>query len=296
MIAKYSLMASLCHKIKQRTNQSMGTYKPPILLFFLFLCFVFAAKAQEAAVHATPVAKAQVLKENKQEITPLQIGDTVPEEFWEQEFPVINGTNDQIKYINLGEYRDKVLVLDFWATWCGSCISAIPHLDKLQKEFEGDLFIIPITYEKADKVQGFLKTTKSPIINSVKENFLSIVDDLYLRSYFDFKSIPHNIVIASGIVKSSTMPSMLNQENVAAMIKGEDAYIAKKRFGELEKPLLKLAFDDVKTQKPLYYSAITGYMDGVSSATRHLKIVVIILSVIINFSSDCTSLFCDGIF
>ena len=57
----YSLMASLCPKIKQRTNQPMGTYKPPILLFFLFLCFVFAAKAQETAVHATPVAKAETI-------------------------------------------------------------------------------------------------------------------------------------------------------------------------------------------------------------------------------------------
>jgi hypothetical protein len=62
---------------------------------------------------------------------------------------------------------------------------------------------------------------------------------------------------------------MLNQGNISAMIKGEVAYVAKKRYGELERPLLKLAFDDVKTQGPLFYSTITGYMDGVINAARH---------------------------
>lgn len=256
-----------------------GLPLPKVFLLWLFRSFAYFKKylALSVLTVSTYYLACVIMflpafgqeSEHKLDVKPLQIGDTIPEELWEMHFPVINGTNDQIQYLNLGEFRDKVIVLDFWATWCGSCLSAMPHLAKLQKEFEGDLFIIPITYEKADKVQGFLRNSTSSIINSFKEDFFSIVDDRYLRSHFEFKSIPQIVVITNGKVKTLTMPSMLNEENVAAMIKGEEAYIAKKRFGMLEKPLLKLAFEDVRTQKPLYYSAITGYMDGVINAARH---------------------------
>ena len=31
---------------------------------------------------------------------------------------------------------DKPYIVDFWATWCGPCIRSIPHLTRLQKEYE----------------------------------------------------------------------------------------------------------------------------------------------------------------
>ncbi len=40
----------------------------------------------------------------------------------------------------------KVYVLDFWATWCGPCLQAMPHLSKLAKENEAaGLVVIPVT-------------------------------------------------------------------------------------------------------------------------------------------------------
>src|SRR5690606_387191 len=69
--------------------------------------------------------------EGQTEIRPLQIGDTIPEELWNLSFQVVNHP-DGNETITLNDYRDKKLViLDFWATWCGSCIASMPYMHEL---------------------------------------------------------------------------------------------------------------------------------------------------------------------
>src|SRR6185369_14766090 len=40
------------------------------------------------------------------------------------------------KRVIFSEYKGKVLILDFYATWCGPCRDSVPHLIGLQKKFE----------------------------------------------------------------------------------------------------------------------------------------------------------------
>jgi thiol-disulfide isomerase/thioredoxin len=60
----------------------------------------------------------------------------------------------------LADYKGKVVLLNFWATWCQPCRKEIPDLIKLQCEFrDKGLQIVGITYppEKLSKVRRFLR-------------------------------------------------------------------------------------------------------------------------------------------
>ena len=53
---------------------------------------------------------------------------------------------------------DKVYVVEFWATWCGQCISSMPHLAEIQTKFAPKgVQIISVSDEDLETVQGFLE-------------------------------------------------------------------------------------------------------------------------------------------
>jgi thiol-disulfide isomerase/thioredoxin len=57
--------------------------------------------------------------------------------------PDIEGVDSDGKKFSLREIgKDKVVVLDFWATWCGPCMSLVPHEVKLCKRLEGKPFVM----------------------------------------------------------------------------------------------------------------------------------------------------------
>ena len=52
---------------------------------------------------------------------------------------------------NLADYKGKVVVINFWATWCGYCVREMPDFEKVYKEFGSnskDVIIIGIAGPK----------------------------------------------------------------------------------------------------------------------------------------------------
>src|SRR5215510_7380067 len=63
------------------------------------------------------------------------------------DFELENVAGGKLKSANL---KGKVLVVDFWATWCEPCIMEIPKFNKMADEFKGkDVEIVGITVESA---------------------------------------------------------------------------------------------------------------------------------------------------
>lgn len=58
--------------------------------------------------------------------------------------------------------KGKVVIVDFWASWCLPCAESFPALDELQKKYGGQLVVLGVNVdEKAAKMEGFLK--KHPV-------------------------------------------------------------------------------------------------------------------------------------
>lgn len=93
--------------------------------------------------------------------------------------------------IRLHDYKGKVVLLNFWATWCSPCLAEIPELVKWQRKFSSSgLQIIGITYPPQTKreIQKFARKLKLnyPIIQGTAE----------LKSFFTAsETLPWTIVI-----------------------------------------------------------------------------------------------------
>jgi thiol-disulfide isomerase/thioredoxin len=56
--------------------------------------------------------------------------------------PAVNFTDIDGKPLTLADFRGRVVLLNFWATWCGPCVEEMPSLDRLQAKLGGDRFAI----------------------------------------------------------------------------------------------------------------------------------------------------------
>jgi thiol-disulfide isomerase/thioredoxin len=83
--------------------------------------------------------------------------DTVPPAAWNTEIQALDGPK-----FRLSDFKDKVIVVDLWATWCGPCRLEVPHLVELQKEYGAKgVEVIGLTTEDPladeEKVRDFAK-------------------------------------------------------------------------------------------------------------------------------------------
>ena len=102
-----------------------------------------------------------------------------------------NGVDGPIK--QLADYAGKVVVLDFWATWCEPCVRSLPELDELARR--GDVAVIAINIDDDPAEARALFDRNRYVMDLVVDHGLAV------KRRYNVITIPHTVVIdARGMV------------------------------------------------------------------------------------------------
>lgn len=79
-------------------------------------------------------------------------------------FPDFNEKDLEGKPLSLANYKGKVVLIDFWAVWCGPCVKELPHVLKAyEKHHDNGFEIIGISLDQDKaKLEAFIKENKMP--------------------------------------------------------------------------------------------------------------------------------------
>lgn len=124
----------------------------------------------------------------------LQSGDVAPDFTAE----LSDGTS-----ITLSEQTDKVVLLNFWATWCGPCVEEMPAFEKLEQEYGEEVVILAVnSMEDKETVNQFIEENgyTFPIAYDVE----GAIGEKYPTT-----GIPYTLVIGKdGIIKKIYLGAM----------------------------------------------------------------------------------------
>lgn len=94
------------------------------------------------------------------------------------------------KKFSLAKYKNKVVVLDFWASWCGPCIQAMPQIHQVAEEFKADgVELVGVNLEEApDRITATLKRLELDLA-------VALDKDGRVAGRYGATSIPQTVII-----------------------------------------------------------------------------------------------------
>ena len=97
---------------------------------------------------------------------------------------------------HLSDYDDRIVLINFWTSWCGPCVTELPAFDMLKAAGYDNLEIICINrYEDREKVDNF--------IDELGYSFNVGYDlDGRITTYYPSSGIPYTVLINKGVVKA----------------------------------------------------------------------------------------------
>jgi uncharacterized protein (TIGR03435 family) len=125
--------------------------------------------------------------------------------------------------------RGKVVVVEFWATWCAPCIASIPHLNALADRFrDEDVVFLSLTDEPRATVEPFL--SRRPI-----KGWVALDTDRQAGPAYGVTAIPHTFIVGrTGKVLGDMHPSDLEAEHIERALRGEPLGLVQADHGAAE--------------------------------------------------------------
>ncbi len=117
--------------------------------------------------------------------------------------------------------KDKFVLIDFWATWCGPCKRAIPHMNEWAEKYKEEMVVIGLSDETEDRVRK--------LKNPVMEYFSAIDTKKRTKNIYQVRGIPHVVVIdPEGIVRWEGFPFLKGYNLTDEVLEGIFAKYGKK--------------------------------------------------------------------
>jgi peroxiredoxin len=75
--------------------------------------------------------------------------------------PSFTVTTDQGQKLGPADFKGKLLVLNFWATWCAPCVEEVPSLSDFAKKYGNDVTVLGVSVDRNENLyRGFVQRNK----------------------------------------------------------------------------------------------------------------------------------------
>ncbi|WP_336827993.1 TlpA disulfide reductase family protein [Sphingobacterium multivorum] len=197
-----------------------------MVLTCLFLCLVsmFSLSAQ------TPRKDSGA--DGLSSLVALTPGDKIPDAVWNQSLE-LNYFNGKKKTIKFADLKGKLILLDFWATWCPSCIEGFPHLEDVLAINKDEIAVLLVnstqTKDTQKRVQDLKK--KYQAAYGFQTSLPYLFGDTIFQQLFPHNAVPHVVWInKDGILVANTYPNALSKENITAVLHTGNADFHQKKM------------------------------------------------------------------
>ncbi|WP_316846447.1 TlpA disulfide reductase family protein [Pedobacter psychrodurus] len=155
----------------------------------------------------------------------IRIGEKVPDLLFVH---VLNGDK---RPVSLSSFKGKAVILDFWGTWCGSCISSFPKMEKLQEKYGRYLqilFVDDSTVDSLENTSAFVELhERAGEVFSIP----MIWDKGFTPVLFPHQSYPHYVWIgADRRVAAITDGTHFTEANFERFFAGLELNLKRKEF------------------------------------------------------------------
>ncbi len=180
----------------------------------------------------------------------LTIGEALPESIWSTPLQIVNHPQ---KTMTLNQDKDKLILLDFWNTWCSSCLANFPKMEELQEQFGGKIKIIPVSNQDRPTLEKFFASKNGQRYKQV----VSVAGDKIFHQLFPHRGVPYIAWIKDGKLLNTTDGAQVTEKTIKELLGGESSSLQTVVQRGRERPLmLSEDFDKEKGISMLSYSIL----------------------------------------
>jgi len=189
--------------------------KSAILILFFFLIFISCSKKKE---------QSNYYEENN--LTPKEtnfVGNTsklisIKGSLYNNDIPEFSWINEKNEEINIKNYKGKLIILNFWATWCSPCKKEIPDFVRVYNKYKYQgLEIIGISVDSEMSLNEIAE-----FVGENDINYQIILDNGLLENAFGkIEAIPTTFIIGKDFKLHNKIVGSITEEELEKIVKSE---------------------------------------------------------------------------